>query len=345
MQWQAPGIWDPALEKSHPSVVRGPEVRKTGLPLWCICPHLSVNRSHCVSTMCIPQNTTQGCRRERNRTSLAERHRGSEKQLWYIIMKHEGSEGAPRMAPSLSLTHTLRCCDSEPESANISQSWKSSAHFQVSRHRLCCFYQVGGRSWWGEGEAGVQHSPWVAAHKRRWPESYLIPWPEPSGDSTGVTPSSPASEPWRPRAMCHGRRPGIWNLMREAVFSLPGSSVCPALLTSPNSAAASGSSLWIQRHRGRPCSLASQPAGSTLGGGPQWQKTAEAFSSQRARPSWEKLHHPRTRRELQALGTACTTARTVAFCPKKRPTSFPGQGPTLAVLSPVPGERALRDHR
>lgn len=33
------------------------------------------------------------------------------------------------------------------------------------------------------------------------------------------------------------------------------------------------------------------------------------------------------------------------FYPKQRPTSFPGQGPTLAVLSPGPVGRRLRDHK
>lgn len=80
------------------------------------------------------------------------------------LIHYNGTQGLRgcsqgNLAPSLPLTHTLRCCDSEPESANISQSWMSSAHFQVSRHQLCCFYQVGGRSWRGEEEAGVQHSP------------------------------------------------------------------------------------------------------------------------------------------------------------------------------------------
>ena len=97
------GSWDLGLSASEtissemcPSVVRGPWVRKMGLPLWCICPHLLVNRSHCVSTTCIPQNTTQRCGIERNPTTLAERHQGSEKQLWYIIIKHQGSESAPK---------------------------------------------------------------------------------------------------------------------------------------------------------------------------------------------------------------------------------------------------------
>lgn len=56
-------------------------------------------------------------------------------------------------------------------------------------------------------------------------------------------------------------------------------------------------------------------------------------------PETEELHCPRTGQDLQALGTACTTARTAALS-KAELTCFPGQRTTLTGLCQALGKRS-----